>query len=167
VSALFICFAKSLDIQIEELNRAGKKGRIAAATCLEILEQIRKDGLTGELLFIKRTKKGEARVDKCVKYDLGNGYRLITILCKDHLFIPFAGTHDKADLWLEHNRLDNIYKKKELYMVEKINYEQQQFESVCETSMETSFCDEYEEGLLERIDDDTLRQVFRGLVEQR
>lgn len=164
MSILFICFAKSLHTQIEGLNRTGKKGKIAAAACLEILEEIRKDGLSGKFLFSKRTKKGEARVDKCIKYDLGNGYRLITILCKDHLFIPFAGTHDKADLWLEHNRLDNIYKKK-LYVIEKIVYEKQKCKNVYETSSVTSFDDEYEEGLLNRIDDDTLRQVFKGLVE--
>ena len=166
MSTLFLCFAKSLDTQIEELNKAGKQGRIAASTCLDIFEQIRKDGLAGQLLLNKRTKKGEARVDKCVKYDLGNGYRLITILHKDHLFIPFAGTHDKADLWLEHNRLDNIFPKKDMYLVEKIVYEQQHREIVFETTSEASCCDEYEEGLLERIDDDILRQVFKGLVLQ-
>jgi hypothetical protein len=67
---LFLRCAKSLDLQIENLYKSGKKGRIAAMQCLEILEAIRKEGFSGKLLSRKRTKNGEARIDKCVKYDL-------------------------------------------------------------------------------------------------
>lgn len=164
---LFLRCAKSLDFQIEELNKTGRKGKIAAMQCLEILETIRKEGFSGKLLHRKRTKNGEARVEKCVKYDLGTGYRLITIRCGDHLFVPFIGTHDKADLWLEHNKPDDIFKKSTLYTTEKITYEQQKYSSDFKTRANASFSDEYEEILLNRIDDTTLRQVFKGLVEQR
>jgi len=75
--------------------------------------------------------------------------------------------HDKADLWLEHNRLDNIHKKKQLYSIEKISLDAQTDGTVFEASSETAAQDEYEENLRNRIDDNILRQVFRGLVEQR
>ena len=74
--------------------------------------------------------------------------------------------HDKADLWLEHNRLDNIYKKRQLYSIEKISLDAQTDGTVFEASSETAAQDEYEENLRNRIDDNILRQVFRGLVEQ-
>ncbi len=164
MSILFLCCAKSLDFQIEELNKAGKKGKLAATQCQEILEAIRKGQLCGNFLLSKRTTNGEARVDKCIKYDLGNGYRLITIRNKDRLFIPFTGSHDKADLWLEHNRLDDICKKTRLYTVEEIFCHEQECDSKETTLLPKSSYDEYEEDVLSRVDDDMLRQVFRGLV---
>ena len=167
MSTLFLCLAKSLDDQIEYLNKAGRKGKNAVSMCYEIIDTIRADGLSGKLLCCKRTRNGEARFDKCVKYDLGNGYRMITIRHKDHLFIPFLGTHDKVDLWLEHNRLDEIHTKKWLFNVEKLSQGQPDSED-CATEHEIcASVDEYEEGLLGRLDDKTLRDVFRGLVEQR
>ena len=160
---LYLCCAKSLNTQLEELSKAGKKGKIAMLRYLEILEAIRTDGLSGDFLMGKRTKRGEARIAKCVKYDLGNGCRLITIRWRDHLFIPFAGSHDKADLWLEHNRLDDIHKKKRLFTREKIVYDAHGDTAAVKVSSLASY-DEYEKNLLSRIDEKTLRQVFPGIA---
>lgn len=160
-----LCCATSLRDQLEELKMAGKKGKIAATRCCEILDSLRKEGISAQYLHLKRTKNGEARVNKCIKYDLGNGYRLITIRCGEHLFIPFVGTHDKADLWLEHNRLGDISGKSGLYDIEKITGAHQETVTTATRPATSSCRDEYEEDLLSRIDDSLLRYVFKGLVE--
>jgi len=164
---LFLCCAKSLNAQLEEMNIAGKKSKNAAEQCLEILDAIRTKGPSAQFLQLKRTRNGEARVEKCIKYDLGNGYRLITIRCRDCLFIPFVGTHDKADLWFEHNRLDYVYDKRALYDMERIADGQHETIDVAETPEQCLRNDEYEEDLFRRIDDTILRQVFKGLMGQR
>jgi len=50
------------------------------------------------------TKYGEHRIIKCIKYDLGCGYRLITIRRGDQVFVSYIGTHDECDRWIENNR---------------------------------------------------------------
>lgn len=45
----------------------------------------------------------EKRIRKCWKYDLGWGYRLITLQRGGNIFIPFLGTHDECQRWLENN----------------------------------------------------------------
>jgi len=42
----------------------------------------------------KLTRHGEARIDKCKKFDLVGGYRLVYVREEDHYFFLFAGTHD-------------------------------------------------------------------------
>ncbi len=53
---------------------------------------------------LKVTNHGESRIRHCVKYDLGDGYRLITIQNKNFVLFCYAGTHDHCDRWLERNR---------------------------------------------------------------
>lgn len=165
MSVLFLCCAKTLHSQIEDLSKSGKKGKLAAELCLQILEEIRNDGPSGNYLVMKRTKSGEARIDKCVKYDLGAGYRLITIRCKNHLFVPFAGTHDKADLWLQHNRLDDIGKKIRSYEVEKLEHVFKPCSGEPDLPSAGTIQDEYEKKLFSNIDQAMLRQIFKGLVD--
>lgn len=165
MTMLFLRCSKSLDRQLEELNRADRKARHAVRQCQEILANIRSKGLTDRFFINKRTKCGEARLENCVKYDLGNGYRMITIRWKNHLFIPFVGTHDKADLWLENNRLQDCRKNQSAYTFEKLECDH----GSCDPSQSRGCLeehDEYEKSLLERIDDKILRQVFNGLVNQ-
>jgi hypothetical protein len=92
-----------LDGQIEELRRAGKKGRIAAAHAEEVIAAM-KSGGPGEARQLPRTHKGENRLDGCIKYDLGGGYRLLTIKQGKDRFVLFAGSHDDCDRWIENNR---------------------------------------------------------------
>ena len=49
------------------------------------------------------TKYGEKRIKNCRKYDLGCGYLLITLQRCKTVFIPFLGSHDECQRWLENN----------------------------------------------------------------
>jgi superfamily I DNA/RNA helicase len=52
---------------------------------------------------LTRTHHGESRA-KVDKYDLGDGYRLITKQAAGTMMFLFVGSHDKADRWLEGHR---------------------------------------------------------------
>ncbi len=50
------------------------------------------------------TNHGESRIKHCIKYDFGDGYRLITIQNKKFVLFCFAGNHTLCDKWIEKNR---------------------------------------------------------------
>ena len=95
------------DVRFEKhltaLRKAGKKAEIAAEKVSELIVSLFTQGslhLHSRIL----TKKGEARIPGCVKFDLGSGYRLVCLHCGDHLYLLFVGTHDESDRWIENNR---------------------------------------------------------------
>ena len=53
------------------------------------------------------TRNGEGRIKGCRKYDLGAGYRLVTLKQENALYLLFAGTHDECSRWIENYR-DNL-----------------------------------------------------------
>lgn len=52
---------------------------------------------------MRQTKNGESRIKGCVKYDLQDYCRLITVLDSNFVFLLFAGTHEDCDRWLQSN----------------------------------------------------------------
>ena len=94
---------KDFDKSIVDLARRGGKFQKSANKIRTILG---KAALGEENLFegFKTTNHGESRVDKCVKYDLGDGVRLITIQDSGVVLLCYAGTHDECDRWLNRNR---------------------------------------------------------------
>jgi len=52
----------------------------------------------------KLTKSGDARMKKCLKYDLGKGYRLICVKERKTMYVLYTGSHDSCDTWLDKHR---------------------------------------------------------------
>ncbi|MBF0376439.1 MAG: hypothetical protein HQK72_03045 [Desulfamplus sp.] len=52
----------------------------------------------------KLTKSGDARMKKCLKYDLGKGYRLICVKERKSIYVLYTGSHDSCDTWLDKHR---------------------------------------------------------------
>ena len=50
------------------------------------------------------TNHGESRIRHCVKYDLGDGWRLITQKTDKTCGFLFLGDHEDADAWLESHK---------------------------------------------------------------
>lgn len=46
--------------------------------------------------------KSDRRVKNCLKFDLGQGFRLICIWEKGVIYVFFVGDHDSSDAWLDH-----------------------------------------------------------------
>ena len=56
------------------------------------------------LRVVKKTKHGETRIPKCVKYDLHGFFRLVTIQDGGAVLFVFVGNHDDEEKWLSSNR---------------------------------------------------------------
>lgn len=56
-------------------------------------------------------RKKDARVKNLFKFNLGKGFRLISIKEKDQIYVLFFGTHDQCDRWLDDNRKKNPQKQ--------------------------------------------------------
>lgn len=54
--------------------------------------------------IVRITKHGESRIPHCVKYELGDGWRLVTCQHSKSCGFLFMGKHDDAERWLETNK---------------------------------------------------------------
>lgn len=161
----YLYLSRSLDKRLKVLRRADRKGENAAEKCSQLLDILRTEGATIPEVFCKRTKHGECRIGNCVKYDLGHGYRLVTVLKGDRLFIPFVGSHDEANAWLDNHRDKDFCEKATGYNCEVIPGPGDSIISNREEHLELDphEPDIYEESLRAQLDESILKSIFRGL----
>lgn len=143
--------------QVDELQSSSRKGRLALDTYVSVCEILQE----GDEFFSKRTKHGENRLVGCVKYDLGSGYRLVTVRKKRDVHLVCLGTHDEVDTWLERNR--NWAPSSSV----KILQLAREKETLVAGEEDVTEPDIYEEHLLEKVDEDVLKYVFAGLFRKR
>ena len=108
----------------------------------------------------------DVRIKNLYKFDLGKGYRLVTIKEKGVIFVLFIGTHDQCDRWLD----ANSKKKPHLTPIPTISY------AVDDVSGDTDcgavVCGEDDSGdevdmecdYFPDVSQDALRKVFCGLT---
>lgn len=62
-------------------------------------------GIEGAKAFkkFKTTKHGESRIKSCVKYELTDAFRLVTVQSDRIIWLLFCGSHDECDKWLNKN----------------------------------------------------------------
>ena len=161
ISKLYI--AKELDQQISDLQRAGAKGAFAAQKYLEVLQYLRTGDEQNLQLIQSRTRHGEKRLRNCMKYRLGGGYRLITILLDTALYIPFAGSHDDAHLWIERHRNSGFFPLQSSYKEEDVTSLPTLETPADVTTHLPEEDDLYEQAVLAKIDDTVLKTIFFGL----
>ena len=158
----FLHVSRKVEDRIEQLKKSGKAGKSLAQRAQGIIENLASGtapntaGAAGSF-----TKYGEKRIKNCRKYDLGCGYRLITLQRGQTLFIPILGTHDECQRWLaDHSRL-KAYDSGKGTVFQIARVQQPNNHSA---SISADFRDDLEEDV-ESITDRQLRIVFRGLVE--
>ena len=143
------------DKQMESLQRAGKKAALAAKEADKIIVRLI-NGATPDQVGVWTTQRDD-RIDHCIKYNLGSGYRLITSRHEDHLFVLYIGTHDECHRWLKNNKgwqADFCKKQGESLPVSHITLEDTEH-------FETEF--EEDEDPPDTVDEKDLRVVFRAL----
>ncbi|MDR3089535.1 MAG: hypothetical protein LBU39_06935 [Desulfobulbaceae bacterium] len=111
----YLLISSEFDSRLRRLRGAGKKAALAAEQADAVLELLVDGRFDADFLVGKRTKYGEQRLAHCMKYDLGCGYRLITVRVGDRLYIPFIGGHDDCDLWLERHRGKSFTPQRQQY----------------------------------------------------
>ncbi len=159
----FIYVSKKVDNCIETLVKSGKAGTALANKAKCIIDSLASGEVQHHMDAIGRfTKYGEKRIRNCRKYDLGCGYRLITLQRGESVFIPFLGTHDNCQRWLENNsrlkgfntdagRMIRIVRKKPAKMISRMS------------ELAENNADDHD--LFKHLTDKDLRRVFSGLVQ--
>jgi hypothetical protein len=159
-----IHLARTIERQLLVLRRSGRKGELAAEQYRRILAELKVHGVETPGIFMKRTKNGEYRMKNCIKYDLGGGYRLVTVRHEDRLYVPFLGAHDDADNWLERRRREDFEPNDANYYSEPIEVAAASCEDLGGQRVPgDEEADHYEEQLRGRLDETTLREVFSGI----
>ena len=85
------------------LRKSNRRAVLAADRVQTIIDELERGILPpGEICTF--TKNGDARINGCRKYDLGAGYRLVSVKQGSDLYLLFVGTHDECSRWIENNR---------------------------------------------------------------
>ena len=158
---LFVYRTPLFDKQLKALGKTDKKGVLAAERAGEIIRHLSGHGWQCLEMKNKLTKRGELRVRKCLKYDLGSGYRLISLKKDSELFLLYVGTHDECDRWLNKKRGNKLQVEPEsfVFVAEKGDAQPAQLP---DTRAEEEI-DEYEEQLSPKLSDTVLRHIFQGI----
>jgi hypothetical protein len=159
--AVFIYREGRFNRRLDTLKRGDKKSAIAAERAEELVKKLLEEDLAFLEEAYNRTKHGELRIDKCRKYDLGSGYRLVCVEYGGDLFITYVGAHDDCDRWIENNR------RFEPELCEPgggtfSRSEEEDSGEPCEEEYDEDDMD-YDSILMKQIDDNLLREIFCGL----
>jgi len=106
------------------------------------------------------TRHRDVRIAGIRKFNLGGGYRLVYIKKGGHLVFLYVGTHDDCTCWIGNNRdIDPDVDRDCHLVIPKTEAEPDSSHSCPEPEAEP----DYDDLLLESIDERTLRRIFSGL----
>lgn len=159
----YIHCCRSIPGKLSILRRSGKQGEYAVGQFRFLFSSLRQGCMLDSQVYCRRTKNGENRMRNCVKYDLGNGYRLVTVLRENRLFIPFLGSHDETGTWIERHKHDMFLESDPAYECEKVCYPEKNSSRGKEQNTVEKERDIYEEHIRALLDESTLKEIFRGL----
>ncbi|HIJ54968.1 MAG TPA: hypothetical protein HPQ03_02460 [Deltaproteobacteria bacterium] len=152
--------------RLETLYKEEKKAVIAAGKAEEIIRLLKNQGDIRPSQVVRTRSYTEKRIKNCIKYDLGSGYRLITVKEGEHLFILYIGNHNDYIRWIENNKeLEPCLIKHRCTTFSVVDTEidsEAQHGNVA--SATASGYDVDEENPLADLDDKILRRIFCGLI---
>ena len=157
---VFIHRETKFNRRLDTLKRGGKKASLAAKRAEEIIENLASGGKALLKETDNLTKHGELRIDKCRKYDLGGGYRLVCVKQGENLVLSHVGTHDDCNRWIENNRgfePDIDEKHQEVPFIQDEEPDRQPPEQEPDEEID------YDDILMKEIDNSLLREIFCGL----
>ena len=146
---------------LEALRTSGKKGAVVADRAEDIIGRIQSQG------YIRPDQLGlclrlpDARLPNCIKYYLGNGFRMVTVEENNEMYLLHIGAHDDCQKWVENNKnlqLEPVRLRSRPCRVKKRQSKAAKGDaaiSECEVVQE--------DDPLCGLDDRLLREVFAGL----
>ena len=149
-------FKKSL----ETLARGDKTATLAAERAEEIMIRLASGDSQAIEVVSRRTKHGELRIDGCRKYSLGGGYRLVCVKRESRLVATYVGNHDDCNRWIENNRGFEIIRPLE-YDVQPPSENIKPDKPSKWEAVESE--PDYDDILMEQIDEKILRHIFTGI----
>ena len=149
---------------LQKLYQAGGRSACAAERAEAIIATLTSTPGIPEQAH-RLTKYGERRIDGCKKYDLGSGYRLVYVKARDHYVFLFVGTHDDCDRWLTNNKyLQDLQLDRIDSDTQRVNEPEKASDAVAPSIHTESEIDmDYDDILMQYIDEPMLRRIFRGL----
>src|SRR5262245_5263713 len=145
---------------LNKLRKAGGRAALAAERIEAIIATLASHDDLRPAQVSKLTRHGEARIDKCKKFDLVGGYRLVYVREENHYFFLFTGTHDDCDHWLNNNK----HRKPEITADPTPLMARQQEDVAPAPSLGATESDrDYDDIVMQQIDEKMLRRIFRGL----
>lgn len=100
----YLHISTRVERRIENLRRSGKSSALLADKAGRILAEMAAGKMRHPMDALgSHTRYGEKRIKQCRKFDLGAGYRMITLQRGETVFVPFLGTHDACQRWLQKN----------------------------------------------------------------
>jgi len=152
---------------LDMLRRGDKRSSMAARRARGLIGKLLKEDLAFLEETFDRTKHGELRIDKCRKYDLGSGYRLVCVEHGRDLLIAYVGAHDDCDHWIENNRRFEPEAAElsdgKMFSADEgsgSNAGMMEGDILCDDDMD------YDDILMKQIDDNLLREIFCGFCQE-
>lgn len=158
----FIHLERRFEKALEALWQRGEKGMAAAQKAGELLEALTRNGPPDLKRIWKLTGWGEKRIEGCIKYDLGEGFRVICFRRGETLFISFVGDHDECQKYLDHYSGRHNWVAKENGTTRPVRLAEGSADPEA-TPPDEDFDQDYDDLLIEQIDEKTLRKIFSGL----
>jgi hypothetical protein len=158
----FIHLERRFEKELEDLLKGGERGVTAAQKTEELIKALTRNGPPDLKKVWKLTGWGERRIEGCLKYDLGDGFRVVCFRRGETLFLSFVGDHDECQKYLDHYSGRHNWVAKENGTTLPVQMTEQTDGQ--EAASADDFEDDYDNLLLEQIDDKTLRKIFSGLV---
>ena len=159
----FIHLERRFEKELEDLWERGERGATAAQKAEELLAALTRNGPPDLKKVWKLTGWGEKRIEGCLKYDLGDGFRVICFRRGETLFVSYLGTHDDCHNWLDHFSGRHNWVAKENGTTIPVQWAELS-EGLEAATPDEGFDEDYDDLLMEQIDDKTLRKIFSGLV---
>jgi mRNA-degrading endonuclease RelE of RelBE toxin-antitoxin system len=145
---------------LEQMNALDNAPKIAAKRAEAVIQALKNGIIMARAGRLSKTK--DARIKRLFKYDLGKGFRLISLKDKSALYILFVGSHDQCDTWLDTNSKGKPHQTE----VPMVCYEIAQ-KKQWQTGPAPPSPANPEEDLCDRmppVSQKDLREVFSGLV---
>jgi mRNA-degrading endonuclease RelE of RelBE toxin-antitoxin system len=150
----YIKYHPQFEKQCEKLKKSNDKANKAVENAWNIISAFKESRQDFHRMGTL-THSGELRLKDGIKYQLGNGYRLVLSVRKDCLFVLCIGSHDQCDRWLEKNRGgDNFRFSWQEKVAEK--------RSDKKKSQNPEYPDQ-QSDLFNPVEDRLLRQIFQGI----
>jgi len=160
-----ICLSPKVIERIAWLRMGGTTGVFLAEKAEAIISKLKSgESWQAGKKITPRTQHGEKRIRKCIKYDFGWGFRLITVLRRGCLFICYLGPHNECDRWIaDNNRIKEVdFGRSALYRIAP----QKLTRSTLNPADPSETLDDLDQRL-QGLSDQAMRRIFRGLVEAR
>ena len=146
--------------QIKNLMKGGGHAALAANHAQKIVESFTVQSNGGVMRAGRLTRNGEARIMKCIKFDLVYGYRLVGIMRDEAIKFTFVGSHGECDHWIKNNSgVEPVLKNSDIQIVKPAHSDTSGDRDPIPPADEP----DYDELILRDVTDQELRIIFRGL----